>query len=109
MRRFDGELLASWKVEDGKLVRRMTQPREDRILDDLSEIRKSPDALRNLEWAGWELSIPELHFHRLVQKYPELQAPDREICLKAWKRFLGTSEADPYRVRDRRRLRHATH
>ena len=104
-REFDGELLANWRVVDGQLVRTMTQPREDVILRELQEIRKSPEALRSTEGFGWELSIPELHFHRLIKKYPELQSPDREISLKAWKRFLGTSECDPYRVRDRRRHR----
>lgn len=105
VRQFDGELLASWEVVNGQLVRTMTQPREDLILSDLQEIRKSRDALRPLDGMGWELCIPELHFHRLIKRLPDLQSPDREICLRAWKKFLGSSDSDIYRVRHRRRAR----
>jgi hypothetical protein len=49
-------------------------------------------------WAGSELMIPELDYYVLVRRFPDLASPDAEIRLKAWKRFLGTSLADPYRV-----------
>jgi hypothetical protein len=98
---WDGELFAQWRIEQGHLVRTVTQPREDRILDANRELRKAPGALRPLSWAGLELSIPELHYYRLVKKYPELASRDGETKTRAWRRFLASSEADPYRVRDR--------
>ena len=101
----DGELLGNWRIVDGQLVRTLTQPREDLILEANQELRKSPDALRPLSFMGWELSIPELNYYALVKKYPELGVPDHDTRFRAWKKFLGTSEADPYRVRDRRRAR----
>ena len=99
----DGELLANWQIVDKQLVRTTTQPREDLILEANQELRKSPDALRPLSFMGWELSIPELNYYALIKKYPDLAAPDKDTSFRAWKKFLKTSEADPYRVRDRRR------
>ena len=101
----DGELLANWRVVDGQLVRTMTQPREDVILEANRELRKNPAAIRPMSFMGWELCMPELNYYALIKKYPDLAAPDKDTSLRAWKKFLRTSEADPYRVRDRRRAR----
>lgn len=103
----DGELLASWRIVDGQLVRTMTQPREDSILEANVELRKSPDALRELSYGKWMLSIPELHYHRIVQKHPDLAALHMHTRHQAWKKFINSSEAAPYRVRNRRRQWHS--
>jgi len=53
---------------------------------------------RTLSFGKSELVIPEVVLTRLKKKYPELQAPDMEIRVKAWKRFLASSESRPWRV-----------
>ena len=105
MRDNDGELFADWRIQQGHLVRRIRQPREDAILDANAELRKNPDALRPLSFMGWALCIPELHWLRLQKTHPELFAPDAATQQSAWRLFLASSEADPYRVRDRSRRR----
>ena len=101
----DGVLWGSWSIEGGELVRKVTQPSEDPILERNRELRKNPAALHSLDSMGLELTIPELHYWRLVKKYPELGAPDAATKTRAWRRFMGSSESDPYRVKDRRRAR----
>ena len=50
----DGVIFAEWEVtSDGRLLRKMIQPTEDRILSSNDELRKSPDALKRLEWGEW--------------------------------------------------------
>lgn len=94
-----------YKVSGGVLIRTETQPDENRILQANQEVRRNPDALRNLSFAGLELRIPEIAYYALRKKYPELNSPDAEIRTKAWRRFLATSEADEYRMRPKRRAR----
>jgi len=45
-----------------------------------------------------ELCIPFLVLEKLKRKYPDLKSPDREIRVKAWKRFISTAEARPWKV-----------
>lgn len=45
-----------------------------------------------------ELCIPELELRNLKRRYPDLASKDREIKVKAWKKFLGTAEAKPWKV-----------
>ncbi len=108
LRSFDGSLLEEWTIEGGRLVRRQAQPSEDTILQFNAELQKQPEALRKLTSMGWELNIPELHYHRLVKKYPALGSVDSKERTEAWRKFLGTSESDPYRVHARGRARRAT-
>jgi hypothetical protein len=101
----DGVLFADWKISNHQLVRRMRQPTEDRILNNNSELRKNVGAVRALDWAGWTLSIPELHRLRLGKKYPDLNSTDHETRQRAWLAFIASSEADPYRVKPRSKRR----
>ncbi len=100
---FDTSLRATWKVEQGHLVRRLTQPDRDAIMDANAELRKNEGALRPLSFAGLALRIPDLDLMRLWKKYPDLKAPDAATRRAAWLRFIGSAEADPYRVQDRKR------
>lgn len=72
-------------------------PERRQILEQAHQLRV--DGIRpGTPWAGSELMIPELDYYVLVRRFPDLSSPDSEIRLKAWKRFLATSAADPYRV-----------
>ena len=51
-----------YKVSGGVLIRTETQPDENRILQANQEVRRNPDALRNLSFAGLELRIPEIAY-----------------------------------------------
>lgn len=101
----DGVTFAQWRVEGGQIVRETRQPSRRPILAELQEIRKEAGALRPLSFMGWELCIPEADYWPLLAKYPELKSLDAEIKTRAWRRFMASSECDPYRVRDRRRPR----
>ncbi len=102
---FDGVLLSSWRFEGGKLVRKQTQPSRELILDHNAELKKNPDALRHLSFAGLELNIPMLDLIVLQKKYPALASSIGQERKAAWLKFMGSSESDPYRVRDRRKKR----
>ena len=94
-------------MKAGKLKRRSELAGRFAILDDNQRLRNEPEAMRNLSFAGLALQIPEPDLYALWRKYPELNAPDKMTRRNAWIRFMGSSEADPYRVRQRRRNRAA--
>jgi hypothetical protein len=71
------------------------------VLDRNAALRNEPEALRHLDAMGWELSIPFEDYYNLQMKYPDLKSKDAQIRTLAWSRFMNTSEAIPYRVRDR--------
>ena len=98
-------LFSSWKWEGDTLVRRQIQPARDSILEFNQELRKNEGALQHLSFAGAELNIPDLDLIRLQKKYPELNSPHGETRTRAWLKFMGSAEADPYRLRDRKRPR----
>ena len=98
-------ILSDWKIEGGSLVRVQRQASRDLILGRNAELRKNPDAISDLTFAGLELQIPLLDLAILRKKYPDLNSPDGKTRTDAWRRFFGSSESDPYRVRDRRRAR----
>ncbi len=100
---FETSLRASWKVEQGHLVRRTTQPDRDAIMDANAELRKNEGALRSFSFMGIALRIPDIDLLKLWKKYPELIAPDNATRRNAWLRFIGSAEADPYRLQDRKR------
>ena len=98
-------ILTNWKIDGGRLVRIQHQPSSDSILERNAELRKNPDAIDDLTFAGLELVIPLVDLARLRKKYPALNALDGKERTDAWRRFFGSREADPYRVRDRKKAR----
>lgn len=73
-------------------------------LDRLQRIRegtlpkpKTPD------FAGLELSIPELDYYCLLERFPDLKAPDNATKLAAWKKFIRSPLSEPYRIHRRRK------
>ena len=53
---------------------------------------------RTLSFGRLELQIPTSHRAALSLKYPELDSPDWETSLRAWKKFASSAEAKPYKV-----------
>lgn len=54
---------------------------------------------RDLDWARWAMSIPQLDWHYLCKKYPDLASTDKQIREKALAKFMASSESAPYKVR----------
>ena len=101
----DGVLFADWKLEGGKLVRRIVQPGEAAILSANSERRKDPDSIRKLDWARLVMRIPENRLAMLIKKYPDLAARHAHTQYLAWLKFHNSAESDPYRLQYRSRKR----
>lgn len=97
--------LERWSVEAGKLKRRFESVGRRALLEENAELRKNPDALLDLSFMGLSLQIPEPDLYALWRKYPDLNAQDRMTKRNAWLLFIGSAEADPYRVRQRRSRR----
>ena len=73
-------------------------------LDYLQELRKNPEAIRHLSFAGLELSFPDVsELDWWKRQIPDLDSPDRETRKRAWSWFMGSSYSDPYRVRERKK------
>ena len=54
---------------------------------------------RDLEWARWALSIPQLDHYYLCKTYPDLASPDKHTREKALAKFMASPESAPYKVR----------
>jgi len=57
---------------------------------------------RTLSFGKSELLIPELELRNLKKRYPDLAAPDMQIRVRAWKRFIRSAESKPWRVSQRK-------
>jgi hypothetical protein len=73
------------------------------ILERNSELRKNPEAWKKDKNIGMgvELTIPLMDLYYLKKANPELDSSDAMVRTLAWKKFMASSESDPYRVRDR--------
>lgn len=49
-------------------------------------------------FAAIELSIPELDYYVIVQRFPDLRSADPEIKRKAWMTFKNDPASEPYRI-----------
>ena len=54
---------------------------------------------KQLEWARWALSIPQLDHYYLMKKYPDMASPDKHTREKALAKFMASPESAPYKVR----------
>lgn len=68
---------------------------DDAVLRENAELRKNRDALRNLDWGVWALSIPAGDWARLVRVNPEIQTD------AGMRKFIASAESLPYRVREK--------
>ena len=54
---------------------------------------------RDIDGVGrWGLSIPEPAERLLEQYHPELYQEDKQLAAKAWRGFMLTADAEPFRV-----------
>jgi hypothetical protein len=97
----DGVFVAELYTEDDQAIQRLTQPSRELILERNARLRNEPETLKNLDFAGLQLTIPEIDWYILVRKYPDLKSTAQEVRRIAWQKFFASSESDPYRVRPR--------
>ena len=45
-----------------------------------------------------ELCIPELELYNLKRRFPDLASHDRDIRVKAWRKYIRLAESRPWRV-----------
>ncbi len=67
----------------------------------------SAPAATKLDFGAHLLSIPELDYYVLIERFPELKSLDAEIKRKAWIKFANSPLAEQYRDK-RRKLRSAS-
>ena len=98
----NGHIFASWKIEQGQLVRTMVQPSEGPILDFNRELQKNPGAIHDLDGVGrWVLSVPENLYWLLVKKFPDLNSHDSQARTKAWVRLMNDRDYADFRLQHR--------
>ena len=101
----DGVLRRDLVIDGDMAYGRLVQPGRNDLMNTLAEMRKAdPSILRKMESMGWELSIPFEDYHQLVKKYPDLKAPHALTRTLAWKKFMGSAESAPYKVRGSSRV-----
>ncbi len=99
----DGEIDAEFVIEDGKIYRRMRTKNAQGVLQRNKELQRNPGAIKPLDWAGVELTIPTAEYHKLIERYPDLNSPDGEIQTRAWLKVMGHPASDRWRQKERKR------
>jgi hypothetical protein len=69
------------------------------IMDRNAELQKNPGALNDLSFGRLAVSVPELDWHQITERNPDLISPDHEIRNRALAKWLASSESAPYKVR----------
>ena len=64
----------------------------------LRNIQDRRGILKPREWGEMMVTIPRADYDALIRANPDLAAPDGEIRLKAWRKFVGSPESRPYLV-----------
>ena len=99
--------LGQWRqraaIEDGLLTVETTMDPVQRavILERNARLRRE-NPLQNLSFGALVLTIPEEDYYSLLRTRPALKAGDKAIRERAWRDFMASPEAAPYKVRDTR-------
>lgn len=102
--RFTDGIMEREIIFDGDQVHGLlTQNKQSRqlILERNLRLRNEPGALNHMGFMGLELTIPQEDYYNLLKKYPDLNSRDSLTHSLAWKKFMGSAESVPYRVRAR--------
>ena len=83
--------------EHGHLVQENSQPNRKQVLEQVEYRRNHPESMRELDFGVAALTIPQLDFQRLCKIYPDLICPDGHTQTVAWRKFMASSESEPYR------------
>jgi hypothetical protein len=97
---FDGVFQSEVKIEGDEVVRLLTQPSADIILERNNELRKNKGALRDMSFGRQVASIPLNEFEMLKRKYPDLVDGDAQQRQMRLMKILNSSEGRKYLVQD---------
>jgi len=86
---------------DGFQISRVARQDCSAIIEHNREVMAAGGS-RTASFGKVELSIPELELRNLKKRYPDLAAPDMQIRVRAWKRFIRSAESKPWRVSQRK-------
>jgi len=102
----DGTIIQQAILDDDLVLHtRLMQPERQAILRHNAELRRNPEAWKKTDFGmRTELSIPEVDYILLLRKYPKLGSKNAHEKTLAWQEFMRSSECDPYRVRDKKRI-----
>lgn len=105
---FDGVIKSEFKVEQGHLVHKQTQPTENLILERNQELRKNPGALRDLgegqeggTWGRQLACIPTIKFYKAIKDGYDFLNKDSKIANREMMRFLLSEDGKECLVRDK--------
>lgn len=70
-------------------------------LEFLQRLRTEQPKLPDLDCGAAMLSIPELDYYVLLERFPDLKSPDTEIKRRAWIKLANSEVGRIYRVKDR--------
>ena len=71
------------------------------ILDHNREVMAQGGS-RTTSFGKFELCIPSLELANIKKRFPDLEAPDMQIRVRAWKKYIASAESKPWRVSQRR-------
>ena len=77
---------------------RYMQRRDFRELDFNLNLAKEKEAVKDLSFGRWALSIPEQHLEVLKCMFPDLRCQDNHIRQLAWKAFMKNDLSTPYKI-----------
>lgn len=98
---FDGVILSELHYQDheDKLYHRTSQPTEGLILERNAELRKNPDAIKDLgqgkeggSWGRLVATIPVIMLDKAVRSGYDIYSKDAQIASKEMHRFLQSAD-----------------
>ena len=92
MSAYDEVFKSEYEVQGDKLVRALTQPTENLILERNNELRKNPGMIRDLSFGRWLATIPFNDIEALRRKYPELVHGDAQLVAQTWMKIFHMPE-----------------
>ncbi len=90
-----------YQPHEDKIYRHLTQPTENLILKRNAELRKNPDALRDLSFGRLAATIPLNIFEHAIREGYQLNCPDAQIRQRDMMRFLKTPIGQTCLVREK--------
>lgn len=100
MRSYDEVFNSVLERNGDRMVRALTQPTQDLILNRNAELRKNPGALKDLTFGRQVASIPFLDYLKIKKDYPDLDKMDGKSRSALLLKILNKPENRHYLVRD---------
>lgn len=90
-----------WQPHTDTLTRVQTQPNKPKIYEENHELRKNPDAVRDLEWGRFVARIPFDDWTAAMRNGYDLQSKDPKTAERELMRYLRSDEGKLAMIRGR--------